>query len=628
MAITMARLEKPEFSVKCPHGLKSFEERLRCEYPDCPKEDECVAGLGFRRVEDPGLWPKTDYVTPFESVEDLWSEVRSYIHEHLDLIGEEEGVEDVLTACVFFSYRVEEFDTTPYLYFIGPPDSGKSRALEVLRQLCYRGVFSGNISTAALFRLIDQYYPVTLLIDETETYMNMDRGKEVQLLLNSGYRKEGGKAIRCEANSKGEQKLKAFNVYGFKALAGNGVLLPTLLSRCIPIHMERKTRKVRLFLDVEKAQQLRGKLSFYQFHHSSDSEDVSVSEEKLEALGGSRLAELFHPLMKMAPTREIQETIFGYALKLAGKRKEEESVSDEAIVLKAIAELWKEGQQSAIPVREIVGKIQEIGDISSDKEKERWFRRVGWITKRLGFEKTRLGKGEKAVRIDLKLLRRLMSRYLTGDLPLYFPEGDTPTLEKTSGSSGTSVEGGVLENGLKQAFQGEISSNLGNLPRADKHQTEVFEDPEVSPQTRKEGAYEHDLENLERLKALVKDRVKTHWPLPVGDVLKMLENEGLSEGEAGEFLLQNLADGLTPCYEEEADRWVLIPLENYADYVAARNKARKGDTNMAENLNSGLKTLTLEELFLELNDLKLLKPPRITPGKALPLIEDEDDELA
>jgi len=450
--------------VKCPLGYGRFR-RLECADVDCEKYDGCVEELGLRQVDLRGdLWPDPGIPIAYESEEALFAEIVQFIHDHIDFTVED--VEYVLASWVMMTYRMDDFSTTPYLYFIGPPYSGKTRCLEVLWQLCHQPVFSATISPAALYRIIEMYHP-TLLLDEAEAYTHGERGVETQLILNNGYRR-GVKAVRCEIWNGKEVKVKSFDVFGPKALAGTGELLPTLSSRCLVIHMERKTRRIRLFIDEEWAKRIRGMLTYYQFHRSI-SEGMPVPEEKLEALGGTRLAELTLPLLKVAPTEEVQSRIYSYAINLSNRRKDEEAASDEAVVVKAIADLYfnSNGQpqpQSTIPVKAIAEKVMEFEEAYSDRDRASWSRKIGWITSRLGFRKSR-PRGLSVIRVNEPLLKRLMSRYVPQDLNPCSPEMEpisepSPSIPgETQQTPQTPFDSTSMENGLKSRDLGEITLN-------------------------------------------------------------------------------------------------------------------------------------------------------------------------
>jgi hypothetical protein len=580
-------------SVKCPQGYQSYEKRLECEYPDCPKYRECVAELGVGPA-DVGERPWLDPSMPvaFNNVEELYSEVYQYVYEHVDFIDPE--VYDVVTTWVLLSYRVEDFTIAPYIYFVGPPDSGKTRALEVLHQLSCKAVNCASISAAALFRAVEKWRP-TLLLDETEIYGSEAR-LEIQSLLNSGYRK-GEKAIRVVKASRGELKLDCFDVFGLKALAGTGGLLATLQSRCITVNMERKTRLLRLFLDEKWGKQLRGKLTYYMFHHDGG---LDLSEERLEKLGGTRLAELFYPLLKVAPTKEVQERIYTYALKLAGKRKEEEAASDEASVVKAIAELWKNGENGeVIPIHEIVLKVVELEQAYSEREKRTWGCRVGWITKRLGFQKCRVNE-RRAIRVNRDHLRRLMARYVP-EMEAYLSsaarESDPGKIVRNVRNVSSSA---AAENGVNLPSFGEKTSNQAcfteggkgthdrsdnsdNFPKPSTHKsTALLQCPQcrfkafTEKDLKAHEAYHRGLNRSEQtskisiLKARLLKLVNSKPPLPLNEAIRMLMGEGMSEEEATDFLIDYLGEEAMPLHGENGECY-LVPSDRYEDYKSTIN---------------------------------------------------------
>ena len=56
----------------------------------------------------------------------------------------------------------------PYLALVGPPGSGKTTAMRVLKLLCYRSILTADISSSAFYDISNRIRP-TLLIDETLT---------------------------------------------------------------------------------------------------------------------------------------------------------------------------------------------------------------------------------------------------------------------------------------------------------------------------------------------------------------------------------------------------------------------------------------------------------------------------
>ena len=111
--------------------------------------------------------------------------------------------------------------------------SGKSTLLDVLSRLVPRPVSVSNISSAALFRLIERDRPV-LLLDEADTFVrdNID----LRNVLNTGHRKDG-KIVRCVGN---DYEPRTFSAFAPVALAAIRDLPGTIEDRSIKIRLRRR----------------------------------------------------------------------------------------------------------------------------------------------------------------------------------------------------------------------------------------------------------------------------------------------------------------------------------------------------------------------------------------------------
>jgi hypothetical protein len=132
-----------------------------------------------------------------------------------------------------------EFDAFPYVALLSPVKRcGKTRLLEVLELLCSTPQRVTTVSSASLFRMM-QDVP-TLLLDEVEALRNSrpsDTSQAVLAILNAGHRK-GATVTRCVPP---DWAVQHFPVYGPKVFAAIGGLPDTLADRSIIIPMQRKT---------------------------------------------------------------------------------------------------------------------------------------------------------------------------------------------------------------------------------------------------------------------------------------------------------------------------------------------------------------------------------------------------
>ena len=150
---------------------------------------------------------------------------------------------DFLTLWTIGTYFFHLFNSYPYIYIGGLKRSGKTKVLTVASLMCFNAIFSNNLSTSAIFRLI-QSGRCTLLMDETEKLSNKDRALELRNLLLSGY-KRGAKVYRTEKTSKDRLVPEAFEVYSPKMIANISGLDSVLEDRCIVIIMRRgKDKKI------------------------------------------------------------------------------------------------------------------------------------------------------------------------------------------------------------------------------------------------------------------------------------------------------------------------------------------------------------------------------------------------
>ncbi len=135
---------------------------------------------------------------------------------------------------VVHCHAFELWRHTPRLGVLAPEkECGKSTLLDVLTCLVPRAIKTENLSTATMFRAVDQYKP-TLLIDEFDTFLRDN--EELRGALNAGHAK-GGRHLRCEGD---DNKIRAFKTFAPAALAGIGQLPETLAGRSILITLQRR----------------------------------------------------------------------------------------------------------------------------------------------------------------------------------------------------------------------------------------------------------------------------------------------------------------------------------------------------------------------------------------------------
>lgn len=349
--------------------------------------------------------PNVPWMLPREPIEcdleTLHSEIHSFIHDRLDLIDEREY--RVITSWIIASWRLEDFNTAPYLFFLGPKESGKTRALDLLQSLSYRGKECSSMTEAVLFRATEKYH-LTLLLDETEYYAKRE---DILALLNSRYRRGATvpRNVQVGKKDQGKYKIQWFDVFGFTALAGTHTFRDTLESRCLIFYMEKSFKKLKPFrlFNCPEADNLRSKLLYYRLHNCGK----SLPTIDLKDLSSTRLGELLEPLMQVA-TPAVRTILEEYAHDVASDREQEEQAGDEAQVLHAVLETKNEQIQGRLSTKTITDKLNE--GITNPKSQFST-RSIGHVLKRLGFKKRIMPDSKKGISLDEKLLSRLCHRY-------------------------------------------------------------------------------------------------------------------------------------------------------------------------------------------------------------------------
>jgi hypothetical protein len=346
----------------------------------------------------------------YESEEQLYNNVKAFIEKYLDVPNP--LAYDVLTAFVFNTWLAEIFDFCPYIGFYGRESVGKTRGLEILKELCFRGWLTTNITTATLFRLTQKFSP-TLLLDESEFLTSEDK-KELIGLLNSGQRR--GVFIPRMMGEHSEE-IGFYNVYCPKAIAGTRELKGTTRSRMITFTMTRNVKAVPRTIDKYEGQKLRGQLLMWRFLKIAQMQDELTLKQKLtgktelkatrefkelESLSG-RNFELFYPLCYVAPTEEARKSIFQFAEELESAKLQTEKTELSTIIFEAIINIKDTKASHNLLL------IKDIAEyINGDQSPQYWtpektiVRRCG----QMGFEKTRVSRGT-AIILNQQLIDRL-----------------------------------------------------------------------------------------------------------------------------------------------------------------------------------------------------------------------------
>jgi hypothetical protein len=349
------------------------------------------------------LWLLPGPPIDYDSDEALFREIGDFVKHHHEL--RDSRSYDVLASFSMMTWRIEEFDVVPYIDFLGPKGTGKTRGLELLQQLTYRGWLVTHPTSAVCFYVVDRFTP-TLLADNYEFWPKETR-RDLDGLFNAGYRRGMVVPRRPREGEGNGSELLVYKVYSPKALAGTREPVDSLASRCIRIRTSRNQAETPIEVDAEWGRVLRCKLLAYRFKHL---------ESKRVPLDGvmnryGRVGEIFLSPLAVAPNEEIRNRLADFERGVFEDQVEDEATSLDADVVKAILEKRDLAVDHRLKIRDVTEALNVGRDPGDSVSAER----VGWITNRLGFRKVRMpdSKGSRAIRIDSELLQRLSCIYDT-----------------------------------------------------------------------------------------------------------------------------------------------------------------------------------------------------------------------
>ena len=199
------------------------------------REGQAVQKMG-------GMFP---LIEPWSSACDgaeLLDDVRSTISRFIVCEAE---TKIAATLWIAFTWLIDEVQVAPLAVITAPEKRcGKTQLLDLIGRLSRRPLVASNISSAAVFRVIEAHSP-TLLIDEADAFMRDN--EELRGVINSGHTRTSAYVIRTVGD---DHEPRQFSTWGAKAISGIGHLPETLMDRAVILELRRK-------LAAENVQRLR-----------------------------------------------------------------------------------------------------------------------------------------------------------------------------------------------------------------------------------------------------------------------------------------------------------------------------------------------------------------------------------
>jgi hypothetical protein len=230
---------------------------------------------------------------------DVLDEIQATVHRYLVLTDEQEKM---LAVWVVHTWTWEWSEYTPYVSLVSATmREGKTRVMEVMQTMVAKPTIAANMSTASLYRMIDEQHP-TLFLDEVDADARMTQ--DFRRILNAGYHVDG--TVTRSVNGRAYR----FSVFCPKMFAGIGSTPPTVRDRSFEIRARRATpeelgtrERFRQYAAQEQAAPIRDALQELAARLESDADFGNAllrAEPQGPDLGNSRAVDIWEPLWAIA----------------------------------------------------------------------------------------------------------------------------------------------------------------------------------------------------------------------------------------------------------------------------------------------------------------------------------------
>jgi len=329
----------------------------------------------------------------------LATEIDTFIKSYLEMPLDSDYL--ILSMWIFHTYLIENFNTTPILYFYGVKETGKSRAGEVLNELAFRAQRLTSLTEATLFRSVELFKP-TLIIDEIKL-LGKGGNQGLADLMKTTY-KRGLKVSRINLNKYGEDQIEYFDTFSPLVICTTETIPDIIESRCILFIMQKNSNpQIERMIDKKWANDLRERLTVFRANY------INKDLPEAQHIARGRLNEIMFPLYQslllFGPERKDE---FIDTVKRIQKNKEnEDGMSLEAEIVKAINDEYQENQERQFLTQAISKRINELRSENESISDRAVSNRI----KRLGFNKLRFNNGRMGFRINEERLGCLKNKY-------------------------------------------------------------------------------------------------------------------------------------------------------------------------------------------------------------------------
>lgn len=309
---------------------------------------------------------------------------------------------DILALWIIASWKQDCWNAISFLIFRGLIESGKTRALELLRDIGYRMMHTAGTTFPALVRATHNYN-AGILLDEIDSKIDKrtESGRAMIDFLKESYKK--GSYYRV-ADLDNQKKIKSYNNYGFKAFAGErGGYDDAIFSRSIDFQMEQDYPEI---LDLREAEGEINRIKTILLNYRYKTSDPPELPTELILKGRDR--EIFSCIIRTAIHIGIDyQNIIDFIKQRKKDKEEDYQNTDEYQILKAVKEL--ENTITLYDAPEEVSYADLAEHMGWDSEKRQ---KIGYILKKkLQLKTKRKNNGSVLLLNDKKNNRKIKSYF-------------------------------------------------------------------------------------------------------------------------------------------------------------------------------------------------------------------------
>ena len=304
---------------------------------------------------------------------------------------------------IISSYKSESFESIGFPTFIGLIDSGKSRALDIIREIGYRMVHCASISFPAMVRCT-HFYGAGILLDEAQNKLNTrtETGQQYLDFIKPSYRRGSKYTV---ADKEDQKKTISYNNYGYKAFAGERGFDRAMSSRGIKFEMEQDYPEIERLSDIQ--QELNDmQTAFLNYKYKTDAPpdlpiDIGIK---------GRIREVYESVIRTAMQIGIPyDDIVEYAQARKKEQQDELSNSEEWEILHVIKS--NEENEKLFDAPEVIS-FQEILEKMGREYSPKAAQHLGYVfNKKLQLNTIRRNNGTVLLLTDPKNARKLKYLY-------------------------------------------------------------------------------------------------------------------------------------------------------------------------------------------------------------------------